>query len=170
MFSWKNSEYTIFFSRHGMRTNSERMVPEEIPTDGFLEIPARGGSKAMEITCPSFIREGVDFIVQLRNRTISIQRSQFQLDLPCLLQSPFLATSRWNARQTFFRTHLSSFVKQFLAVCCIFYVLLAQKTTIGEIFFPPLGTNFVSIFFVTYGKNIAFFDWRSISVEVSFVI
>jgi len=32
-----------------MRTNSERMVPEEIPTDGFLEIPARGGSKAMEI-------------------------------------------------------------------------------------------------------------------------
>ena len=79
--------------------------------------------------------------------TISIQRSHFQLDLPCLLQSPFLATSRWNTRQTFFRTHLSSFVKQFLAVCCIFYVLLAQKTTIGEIFFPPLGTNFVSIFF-----------------------
>ena len=45
----------------------------------------------------------------------------------------------------FFRTHLSSFVKQFLAVCFIFYVLLAQKT-IGEIFFPLLGTNCIYFF------------------------
>ena len=53
-----------------------------------------------------------------------------------------------------------------MAVCCIFYVFLAQKTTIGEIFFPPLGINFVSNFFCHVRQKSRVFRLRSTSVSL----